>query len=248
MRRDLLADGTPRGAFCAEHCKVLRREHFSALLNLKLTTEQIRSIDACLPVPSALMSKSATTTEVVEGLTDLLNKLKAAAQSVERLTTGPLPHQREIFNHLLAAGWYMEDEWGWWFFSEPGAPRLSTQNHVFDGALECLINCHVTATLALEMLDRAQRRPNAINPYVVRQIDHVLMGLGVKQLKRSSSPTSMYSRVMRICFEAMGREKPNPERAIKDFLLATKTGRAKMWDPKSLLDESEQVRVVDSRG
>jgi hypothetical protein len=94
---DPLADGGLRGAFSAKHCKVLKREHFSALLNLKLTTEQIRSIDACLPVPAALMSRSATTTQVVEGLTELLNKLKAAAQVIERLTTGPLPHQREIF-------------------------------------------------------------------------------------------------------------------------------------------------------
>jgi hypothetical protein len=132
------------------------------------------------------------------------------------------------FNHLLSASWYLEgDGWGW-FFSEPGAPRLSNQSHTLDGALEFLINCHLTATVALEMVDKAQRRPNAISPYVVRSIDRTL-GLNVRGLKRSSSPSSRYFRIMRICFEAMDRDRPNPERAIKRFLIGVRTGRLKMW-------------------
>lgn len=102
MTGALHVDASLPGAFSAKHCKVLRSEHFSALLNLKLTKEQIRAVDRCLLVPSALMSRSATTTDVVEGLTDLLDKLRRAAQFIERVMTGDLPQQREIFNHLLA--------------------------------------------------------------------------------------------------------------------------------------------------
>lgn len=182
------------------------------LKNQGLIDEQIKELETILPLCRAWLRNLPTMTEVREGLRDLDKAISKTRRLISKAhnATQRTPGQNEILQRLFSADY--------------------EENHSLETiskTMETLAQMQSITNRALTDLPREQRRHTSANPYPVQCIDNALVKGFIKggdppfppyTLKRSSSPNCPYRNIICICYEAMGFDNADPERAIRNFL------------------------------
>lgn len=195
-----------------------------SLWRLGLIDAQIHQLET-VGLPTAIawftLTSPARQQDVAYELSLLAKTLKTANKKMARLVTASAANKAlfEVQQRIFKAAY-------------------DTKHH-----LEIIKSTNVELGKALAVVERAtidlpraQRRNQTASPQPVKIIDDALCrgfanghppdrAIPPYTLRRSSSPTSAYRKIIRICYQAMGQKNADPERAIKAFIRWSKDGR-----------------------
>lgn len=186
--------------------------HRAELLRLGLTDAAIGQIEVdALPVVKKWLRVAPRRNDVLNELLDVSQAMRDARSAIERLldATEAVPHLMEARLNL-----------------EGGGHRHLLAGLTLDKASKSLSAAMDAVVFAIEDMrpDPVRHRTASANPikhiYSAIQFSWTFTGLGAlpPNLKPSSSPTSAFRRIVGICYEAIGAETSDPERAIKAYV------------------------------
>lgn len=191
------------------------------LQRLGLLPQQIETLEASLPLSRILLKNPAPMAEVREELRDLHKAIKKVQKATAKISEGTTPARKEAYWRLQWAATELERE------------KITIVDLVgleFTKPLDWLEIGHKFTENALDNLPKQQRRKQA-DSRPIERIDKALLEGFTKAhkppfppytLKVSSSDGSTFRQIVGICYEAMGQEHCDPERAIKNYLRITK--------------------------
>lgn len=183
------------------------------LLRLGLSEAMVHQIEVdALPIAKESLSWQPSRSDVRAELREVTDAIKAARDAIEALLAATSAAPARLTARSLLPGGGLRHREGGMRLAE-ASKRLDDSLSVLQVAESCIPD------------DKPLRRTTASH-YPVELI-HNAMQLGsliegadphVERVRPSSSPTSRFRQVVGICYQAIGADNTDPERAIKAYM------------------------------
>jgi hypothetical protein len=206
----------PPSARSERYKRSFNAEQLEEFDRLEVSAEQRKWLGVALRAVAFYTEAAPTLTQVRRPLREISTAAQEVIFKLESLLTAP-SHEAafaEARQRLKQAGWHTH-------------PAGTEADSAFEQALIAVGYLHRTAQLALDLIPREETRRRAY-PYPIGWIDEALR-LGWSDVHvegstleypfaPSTSITSRFREIVRICYEAARAPTPDPERAVKAYV------------------------------